>query len=323
VAETGAGIGLVAIGRNEGERLKRCLASIPAGMPVVYVDSASTDGSPEAARAAGATVLALDLARPFTAARARAEGVDLLAGRNPDLRYVMFLDGDCELEPGWMETAEAFLSGLPDFAAVCGRRRERFPAASAYNRIADHEWNTAVGEAAACGGDAMFRLDAYRAVGGFDPAMIAGEEPELCNRLRGAGWRIMRLDAPMTIHDADMHRFGQWWRRGLRSGFGFAQAWRTTRHREAGALYGRELGRALLWALALPVCSLAGAILVHPAMLLAWPGLVAAQYARLRRRCGGTHAFLLVLSHYAAFAGAARYVWRSLRGGPGGTLVYK
>jgi GT2 family glycosyltransferase len=316
-------IGLVAIGRNEGERLKRCLASIPAGMPVVYVDSASTDGSAEAARAAGATVLALDLSRPFTAARARAEGVELLTADHPDLRFVMFLDGDCELEPGWLDRAKAFLTDNPDFAAVCGRRRERFPDASFYNRIADREWDTPVGEAAACGGDAMFRIDAYRAVGGFDPAMIAGEEPELCTRLRGAGWRIMRLDAPMTIHDADMHRFGQWWRRGLRSGFGFAQAWRTTRRRKAGALYGRELAKAMLWGFALPLASIAGAVLIHPAVILVWPAIVVVQFVRLSAGYGPEHAFLLVMSHYAAFAGAVRYAWRSLRGGPGGTLVYK
>lgn len=323
MAEARGGIGLVAIGRNEGERLRRCLASIPAGVPVVYVDSASTDGSVDAARAAGATVLPLDLARPFTAARARAEGVELLAAGDPGLRHVMFLDGDCELEPGWLDTAEAFLEGHPDFAAVCGRRRERFPDASFYNRIADREWDTPVGEAAACGGDAMFRLDAYHAVGGFDPAMIAGEEPELCTRLRGAGWRIMRLDAPMTIHDADMHRFGQWWRRGLRSGFGFAQAWRTTRTRPAGALYGRELGRALIWAFAVPSTSILGAVVAHPACILVWPALVAFQYLRLWRRFGAEHAFLLVMSHYAAFSGMVRYAWRILRGGPGETLVYK
>lgn len=317
------GVGLVAIGRNEGARLTRCLAAVPMGLPVVYVDSASTDGSAEMARAAGATVLALELDRPFTAARARADGVALLTTGHPDLQFVMFVDGDCELEPGWLAAAQGFLTSHSDFAAVCGRRRERFPNASLYNRIADREWNTPIGEAAACGGDAMFRLDAYRAVGGFDPAMIAGEEPELCTRLRGAGWRIMRLDAPMTIHDADMHRFGQWWRRGLRSGFGFAQAWRTTRRRQAGALYGRELGRAWLWGLAVPGASIAGAVLVHPATILAWPALVTAQFLRLRRRHGAGHAVLLVLSHYAAFAGTVRYLWRIMRGGPGATLVYK
>jgi hypothetical protein len=42
-------------------------------------------------------------------------------------------------------------------------------------------------------------------------------------RLRAAGWRVCRLDAEMAWHDAAMTRFGQWWRRTLRSGYAFAQ----------------------------------------------------------------------------------------------------
>ena len=154
MAEPAARVGIVAIGRNEGERLVRCLASMPPGVPVVYVDSASTDGSPEAARSAGAIVLALDMAKPFTAARARAEGVAMLFDRFPDTTFVMFIDGDCEMESGWLATAGEFLNAHPDFATVCGRRRERHPEASFYNRLADFEWDTPVGEAAAQAGKA-------------------------------------------------------------------------------------------------------------------------------------------------------------------------
>lgn len=317
-----ARIGVVAIGRNEGERLVRCLASIGRDVPVVYVDSASTDGSAEAAAAAGAIVHPLDLTRPFTAARARKEGAELLFARVPDVAYIMFVDGDCELEPGWLDRATAFLTANPDFAAVCGRRRERHPEASFYNALADYEWTTPVGEAAACGGDAMMRADAYRAAGGFDAAMIAGEEPELCGRLRAAGWRIMRLDAPMTIHDAATYRFGQWWRRGVRSGFGYAQAWRVTRAR-GKALYGRELFRAVAWAAGLPLVSIAGAILVHPLLILLWPALNLVHLARWSGRVGVKHASIASIAHFAETLGAIRYGWRAMHGDAGGTLVYK
>lgn len=317
-----AHIGIVAIGRNEGERLIRCLASIGRALPVVYVDSASTDGSPAAAAAAGAIVHPLDLSRPFTAARARAEGVDLLLARHPDIGFVMFVDGDCEMEPGWLTTAADFLVAHPDFAAVCGRRRERHPEASFYNALAEYEWNTPVGEAESCGGDAMMRADAYRAAGGFDPAMIAGEEPELCGRLRAAGWRIMRIDAPMTIHDAATFRFMQWWRRGVRSGFGYAQAWRVTRTR-GSALYGRELFRAIVWAGVLPIVSIAGAVLIHPLLILLWPGMNLIHLMRWTGRVGLRHAAIVSVGHFAEAAGALRYAWRALRGDAGGTLVYK
>lgn len=323
MADTRSRIGVVAIGRNEGERLVRCLASIGRDVPVVYVDSASTDGSPAAAQAAGAIVHPLDLARPFTAARARAEGAGTLFERFPDTEFIMFVDGDCELESGWLTTAAGYLVAHRDFAAVCGRRRERHPEASFYNRLADYEWTTAVGETEACGGDAMMRATAYRAVGGFDATMIAGEEPELCGRLRAAGWRIMRLDAPMTIHDAATYRFGQWWRRGVRSGFGYAQGWWVTRGRGAAALYRREMIRATGWAGALPLISIVAAALVHPIAILLWPVANALQIARWSGRVGVRHATLAAVAHFAELTGVLRYAWRAARGDAGGTLAYK
>ena len=186
-------IGLVAIGRNEGDRLKRCLRSVPRSVPIVYVDSASTDGSVDFARSMGAVVVQLDLTMPFTAAREGTEeiglaGLEALLLDCSEIGFIQFVDGDCELEPGWLTAAEAFLRSKPTVAVVCGRRRERYPERSIYNEMCDAEWNTPIGEAEACGGDAMFRVEALKQVQGYDPAVIAGEEPELCFRLRGAGW---------------------------------------------------------------------------------------------------------------------------------------
>jgi GT2 family glycosyltransferase len=153
--------------------------------------------------------------------------------------------------------------------------------------------------------------------------MIAGEEPELCRRLRAAGWRIMRLDAPMTIHDAAMTRLGQWWRRAVRSGFGYAQAWHRTRKHTEAPLYARELARAVVWAGILPLFAVSLAMLVHPALLLLWPGVVAAQYFRMALREGWDAAELAAIGKYAELAGALRYVFRLLRGSTGGTITYK
>jgi cellulose synthase/poly-beta-1,6-N-acetylglucosamine synthase-like glycosyltransferase len=314
----------VVIGRNEGERLERCLRSLnPVQLPTVYVDSNSTDGSQEMARAMGATVHALDTERPFTAARARAEGIAALGTIGVDPEYVLFVDGDCEVEDGWLETAVSFLDSEPGYAAACGRRRERYPDASPYNRLMDSEWDTPVGPADSCGGDAVYRLSAYREVGGFNPAMIAGEEPELCTRLRAKGWAIMRLDAPMTIHDAAMHRFGQWWRRAVRSGLGYAQAWQTTWRSPAGALYSRQLSRAILWAGLFPLTALALAVLWHPLWLALWPAATLAQLIKLTLRDGWFTARLMVAGKYAELIGIARFAGRYLRGQTGGTVLYK
>lgn len=282
----GRPIGAVVIGRNEGARLIACLDSLRgAAAAVVYVDSGSTDGSPAAAEARGATVVRLDLARPFTAARARNAGLAVLAAQRPAPVYVQFVDGDCELRDGWLATARAFLDADPRAAVAFGRRRERHPEASVYNRLCDREWDVPIGPAKACGGDALMRLAPLLAAGGFRDELIAGEEPELCLRLRAAGWRIRRLDAEMTWHDAAILRFGQWWRRSRRAGHAFA---------EGAALHGapperhwvRETRRALAWGLALPAATLAAAALAPLGwlLLLAWP----LQIVRLARRDGPT-----------------------------------
>jgi len=130
--------GVVAIGRNEGERLRRCLASVVAGAArVVYVDSGSTDGSVELARGFGAEVVALDMSRPFTAARARNQGWRRVLELEPALDYIQFVDGDCEVIAGWLEVARGFLDAHADVAAVAGRNRERHPERSIYNLLCD------------------------------------------------------------------------------------------------------------------------------------------------------------------------------------------
>lgn len=149
-------LGLVAIGRNEGQRLHRSLNSVVGrGLTVVYVDSGSTDGSIELARSLGAEVVELDLSRPFTAARARNEGFERLSDLDPEVCFVQFVDGDCEVVEGWLEKAKQVLEQNPEVVVVCGRRRERSPESTVYNRLTDLEWDSPVGEATACGGDAM------------------------------------------------------------------------------------------------------------------------------------------------------------------------
>jgi GT2 family glycosyltransferase len=218
-------VGVVVIGRNEGERLDRCLDSVVGkASPIVYVDSGSTDGSVAGARTRGIEVIELDMSRPFTAARARNEGWRRLLQMTPDLAYVQFVDGDCEVVDGWLGTGRLALDRDDRLAVVCGRRRERRREDSPYNRLCDMEWDTPVGLTQACGGDALIRVSALREVDGFDASLICGEEPDLCTRLRRRGWLIERIDRDMTLHDAAITRFGQWWKRTVRGGWYVAQS---------------------------------------------------------------------------------------------------
>ena len=221
--QTHKDIGIVVIGRNEGDRLKTCLLSaIRYTSNIVYVDSDSTDNSLDIAAELNVEYVSLDLKMPFTAARARNEGYKRLKQIYPNLSFVQFVDGDCEISKGWLEQATVYLTQNSDVAVVCGRRRERYPEASIFNMMCDIEWNTPVGEAKACGGDALMRVDVFQQVSGFNPDVIAGEESELCVRIRQNGWKIWRLDLEMTLHDANITRFTQWWKRNIRAGYAYA-----------------------------------------------------------------------------------------------------
>jgi len=254
-------VGVVVIGRNEGERLLRCLNSVLAApTTLVNVDSGTTDGSIAAARSLSADVVELDRSRPFSAARARNAGLARLLELKPDIQYVQFVDGDCEVMPTWLNTACEELDRRLDLAVICGRLRERFPEASVFNRLCDLEWNSGTGQIRASGGICMIKVKPFLEVGQFNTVLIAGEEGELCLRLREAGWKVIRLDAPMALHDAAMTSFGQWWKRSIRAGHAYAQnAALRVRGPEKHDL--RQLFSAAVWGCAVPICGILSAIM--------------------------------------------------------------
>jgi GT2 family glycosyltransferase len=322
---------VVVIGRNEGERLVRCLESVrPHTRTLVYVDSGSTDDSVAQARARGAHVVELDASAPFTAARARNSGFERALAEDPSAEWVQFVDGDCEVVAEWWRSVDAWLPGDPRVAVICGRRRERHAEASIYNALCDVEWATPVGTAESCGGDALIRASAFREVGGFDLRLIAGEEPELCFRLRQRGHRIERIASEMTLHDASMSRFSQWWRRAVRAGHAYA---------ENHALHGRsperfkrkELLSILAWGGVLPAAALGLAPLTDGASLLAL-AIYSVLFLRVRRarlRVGtpsalaSRYAAFVVIGKWAQLAGVAWFHWHRARGGRAGLIEYK
>jgi GT2 family glycosyltransferase len=244
--------GAVVIGRNEGARLKACLKSLVVHTnKIVYVDSASTDDSLAEANAIGVYTVSLDMTKPFTAARARNAGFEHIIKMFPSLCYIQFVDGDCQVDSNWIDSAIRFLDKNSDVAVVCGRRRERFPNSTIYNQLCDYEWDTPIGETKYCGGDVLIRVNCFVSVGGYRDTLIAGEEPELCVRLRFAGYKIWRLDSEMTLHDANITSFKQWWNRTVRAGYAYAEG--SSLHGTAPEYHWvAETRRAKIWAIFLP-----------------------------------------------------------------------
>ena len=312
-------LGAVIIGRNEGERLHVCLVSVlPSIQAVVYVDSGSTDGSVDLAKSMRAEVVSLDLSMPFTAARGRNAGYRRLLARHPQVRFVQFIDGDCEVVSGWIEAALRYLDAHPECAVVCGRRRERYPERSVYNRMCDLEWATPIGNALSCGGDAMFRVEALEQVDGYRESLIAGEEPDLCLRLRRRGWRIQRL----TRHDAAIARWTQWWQRTVRAGHAFAEgAWLHGTSPERHWV--RETLRAVVWGVLIPATiSILGIFTDSRAwlLLLIYP----LQWLRLSiRDRSPVIAFFMLVSRFAEAQGALKFYLTKLLGRTGRLIEYK
>lgn len=254
----------------------------------------------------------------------------------PDLEFVQMVDGDCEVQPQWLVAALAALRAETDLALVFGRRRERHPERSIYNALCDDEWNAPIGESPGCGGDVCFRVEALREVNFYNPAMIAGEDTELSMRLRKSGWRLRRIDAEMTLHDAAMTRFGQWWRRARRSGHAYGEM--AFLHPDArdpnwprtvlsiiawGGVMPALLLVAILLALANPLFWLVAVILLMP-----WPLRMAQLAARQRRRglslkVAAASGILLMIGKLPQFMGLVGYHFNRVSGRASRLIEYK
>ncbi len=313
-------LGIVVIGRNEGERLITCLRSLPTLATIVYVDFNSTDGSVSAAQKLRANVIEMDVSIPFSAARARNEGFKRLLQLVPNLQCVQFVDGDCELRKEWVKTAVSFLECHNEVAAVCGRLRERYPERSVYNWLCDQEWNRPSGEVQSCAGNVMMRSEALHSIKGYREDVIAGEEEELCVRLREKNWRIWRIDEEMATHDAAMIYFAQWWKRSMRAGYAFAQG--AYLHGTPPHFLGIwESCRALAWGFILPTMCIFFSFAYHSVgaiLCLAYP----LQLCRLTLKANGSRrdrlriSFFQLLGRFPEFRGYSQILLRLVIGEP-------
>jgi glycosyltransferase involved in cell wall biosynthesis len=280
-------LSVVIIGRNEGERLERCILTaqgIEGWTPteVLYVDSGSTDGSLELASQLGARVLPLP-AGAFTAARGRNFGWRASSGE-----LILFLDGDTILNADFPLLALAELEKSSTNAAAWGHRRELCDCLSIYVRVLDLDWVYKPGETLFFGGDVLVRRAALEAVNGFDETLIAGEEPEMCRRMRNVGWHIQHIDAPMTLHDLAITRFSQYWRRSQRAGYAFASVsarFRGTADPFWSSDARRNRIRGVFWLLS-PVVAVAGSIVLrNPWPFTLWLLLLVALALRSAWQC--------------------------------------
>ena len=277
----------------------------------------------------GAEVVLLDSLFPFTAARARNDGFKRLCEIQPHVIFVQFVDGDCELAEGWLSVAEKTISSDASIGVVCGHLRELHPEASLYNRLGDIEWRRPTGDIEHCGGIFMVRVDFFKQVGGFDPTISAGEEPDLCCRLRAVGMRIVRVEHAMATHDLNMMSFSQWWKRSVRGGYGALKLtlFGPTVSRR---IFLRQVTSVLIWGIAMPI-AIAGSIVAaltmgHTSLSIGFFAIglcifiiQAAKIATHRMRCGTStsdavaYGIFMILWKFAAVVGFAQCLLDRLR----------
>ena len=303
-------VGIIIIGRNEGERLRACFESIKHhSANSVYVDSDSTDDSVNLANSFGIKAISLDMSVPFSAARARNVGAEFILKNRENIKFLQFIDGDCTLNSEWISTALSAYQ--PQTAIVCGRRKEKHPNESVYNQLCDIEWNTPVGYTKSCGGDFMIKTECFKSVGGFNPSVVAGEEPELCYRLREKGFHILRIDHDMTYHDVDIHNFNQHWKRSVRSGYAYACGF-YLHNKPLERHWLKENLSAIFWGVLIPSIVFIGSIFnfAFLLILLAYPLNTLKIYMKIRDKLPipAVYSISLMLGKFSESVGILKFI---------------
>jgi GT2 family glycosyltransferase len=304
-------IGIVIIGRNEGERLVLCLKSVlPLDVPVVYIDSQSIDNSVYNANQYNVPTLILDKSKLINIPRARNEGFNMLLKLAPDLEYIHFIDADCELAGDWLKNAIKALDQDKGVAIVCGRLHEKYRNQSIYMRLCDMDWYTKPGEIEQCGGIFTIRNSVFNQLNGLDETLIAGTDPEFCFRVRKHGWRILSLANDMGTHDSAMLFFSQWWVRSVKCGYAFAHA------KDWGG-GGKQLKSICFWAAIFPFIILISSIINYYSIviLLAYPLQIFRIYLKsdihkeLSKYDKFLYSFFCVLAKFPSMIGVMRYFY--------------
>lgn len=195
--------------------LSEALASIEAQtvpVQIVVVDNASTDGTAEMLAASFPRVTVVHNPANIGFGRAVNRGVQEAA----DADVIVLVNNDAVCSPRFVElllepfadprigmVAGVLLQGsAPGLVDSAGIELDTTL------RSWDMLWNRPVEEVAEapepvgpCGGAAAYRVDAFRAVGGFDESLFAyWEDVDLALRLRLAGWRCERAASARALH---------------------------------------------------------------------------------------------------------------------------
>lgn len=278
-------LAVVLISRNQAWNIARLIESVikeTEAIPsreIILVDSASSDKTVEIASKYPIRILRLHDTQRLSPSAGRYMGYKYTTGE-----LMLFVDGDNEMYPGWLEKAMKIFEENPDLAGLAGPRVPLLKSATDADKppLVDRNLNATV-KSLYADGTAMFRREALAKAGQFNPYIYSDEEPELCVRLRHAGYRMLHTKYPIAYDYTDpaeeiATRIARW-RRNLYLGFG--QNLRNFMGKEVFWTYCKERGMGLM-PLAIVLAGLFSLLIMiftgNRALFLLWLGSVIATF---------------------------------------------
>lgn len=200
-------VGVVIPCKNEETTLARCLTALreqrPAPVRIVVVDNGSTDASLQIAQSLADQVLRIPSG---TIAGLRNAGAAAVG----EVAVLAFVDGDCEVAPGWMAAA---LDRL-EHADLVGARMLADPSANWVAR----RWAAIEAAGAHLGsqvwsGHMAINRSVFDQVGGFDSRLGSGEDSDLGLRVRAVGGPVQQVPEMVAVHHGFPGTLRAFWRR--------------------------------------------------------------------------------------------------------------
>ncbi|MFZ9433574.1 MAG: glycosyltransferase [Burkholderiaceae bacterium] len=271
------GVSVVIKAYNEAGKIDEAIRSAlraglevrPLPLEVVVADGLSDDSTAQRAARWGrhAPVRVVQLVHRRD--RNCGAGVELgfAASRGP---WVLLMDGDMVLQPGFLPKALAFLHDHPRCAGVAGELQDE-ALRNGFDRIRQRKaLNSTPGIQPWLNGGGLYRRQALLDAGGYagDERLAAFEEADLGLRLLALGWNLFRLPIPGVVHRGHIEPAPSLlWSR-----------WRAGRFTAAGRLlrlHGRGPGGPAVWKLLAHPLVLPWAWAVVLLASLQWGGLLA------------------------------------------------
>ena len=247
-------INCVILAKNEEKYIASCIESVLDGIrsipdtDIFLVDSCSSDRTVEIAKQYPINIIGLRETWMLSPAAGRYCGI-----RNSAGKYVLIIDGDMELRPGWLEKAIDYLEENPQTSAVVGEILEVYEGFDGNGcppvRGRSSRNKKGIQRIPYIYESSVFRRSAIDAVGNFHPFLRAEEEAEISCRFAKMGFNMVYLPIESIYHHCirrdTFRETSRRWRHELIKGIGDMASW-ALRHR-CFAIFWRRFSTYILF----------------------------------------------------------------------------